>query len=230
MGSLFLVLLPILTADLVNPILFAAVSFALGSRAPFTRAFAIISAYFLTYLVSGVLLTLGIEAIDDFLRNPRVVDYWIGLIIGVALLVVGIILAIPRARPSQRPMGESDTLSMAGAFWLGVQVNIISIPFAIPYFAALDQVLKADLSMVEAFVVLVLYNLGYILPFLVMVFVRFAFRDQSDTLFARVNQVLTAVSAWLAPIVLIGLGLLLMADAVGFLAFAKPILPVDSIR
>ncbi len=230
MASLFLVLLPILTADLLNPILFAAVTFALGSRAPFSRAFAVIGSFFVSYVVAGVVLALGIEAIGDFIRNPRVIDYWIGLIIGVALLGIGIIMAIPSRKPAQREMGDSASLSLGGAFWLGFQVNMIGIPFAIPYFAAIDQVMKMDLTAVEATGILVLYTTAYVLPFLILVLIRLVFQGQSDSLFERINQVLEKVSAWMAPVLLIGLGLLLIADAVGYLIFSMPILPVDSIR
>jgi len=36
------------------------------------------------------------------------------------------------------------------AFGFGAVINLIGLPFALPYFAALDQILKADLTVTDS--------------------------------------------------------------------------------
>jgi len=46
------------------------------------------------------------------------------------------------------------------------------MPFAIPYFGALDQIMKADLSLGASTFALALYNLLYVLPFALLILLR----------------------------------------------------------
>jgi len=40
-------------------------------------------------------------------------------------------------------------LTPVKAFGLGAVINFVGIPFALPYFAALNQILKADLTIID---------------------------------------------------------------------------------
>ena len=55
------------------------------------------------------------------------------------------------------------------SFGIGAVINIVGLPFAPTYFAAICQVLKADLAAADAALLIIGYNIVYALPFLMPV-------------------------------------------------------------
>ena len=97
------------------------------------------------------------------------------------------------------------------------------MPFAIPYFAVLGQILKADLDWLPALTVLLIYNLLYILPFSLLIFIRLIYRQESDGLFKSISDGMERLSATLMPLLLFLLGGALLADAFVFFSTGKPL-------
>jgi hypothetical protein len=93
-------------------------------------------------------------------------------------------------------------------------INLIGLPFALPYFAALDQILEADLTATDSVTVLVGYNLAYALPFLIVPVLVLALGERSGPLLARINQKVDQVSTFLMPIMLLLVGIALVVDAI----------------
>lgn len=86
MIEIWTVLLPILIADMVNPVLFAFMVFAAGTRRPIVNSSAILVGHALAYFSVGIFMALGLQRITDRLMNPHTMDYVIGLLIGILLL------------------------------------------------------------------------------------------------------------------------------------------------
>lgn len=97
-------------------------------------------------------------------------------------------------------------------------VNFVGIPFALPYFAAVAQIMKADLSTPESLVLLIGYNLLYPLPFLIVPASVALLGTGSRALLGRINGVLDRVSAVLMPLILGIVGLALIIDALLYFA------------
>lgn len=213
-----LVLLPILIADVVNPVLFAFLVYAAGSDKAVINSLALLLGHTVAYFSAGIAVALGLGQVTDFLANPSAIDYLLGLIIGLLLLW----LAWPRAaEPEQKKPEQTGALTPLSAFGTGAIVNFVGIPFALPYFAAVDQILKADLAIQEAVLLLVGYNLGYALPFLIVPLLVLMLGERSRPLLARINAALERGSAFLMPIILGLLGLALVADALLYFATAE---------
>lgn len=98
---------------------------------------------------------------------------------------------------------------------------IVGIPFALPYFAAVDQILKAHLPSVEALVLLVAYKVLYALPFLVVPAPVAVLDERSRPLLKRINGMLDRVSAFPMPAILALFGLALAADALLYFTTGK---------
>jgi len=131
--------------------------------------------------------------------------------------VLGIRLA--RSKDSQKKKKEfddADSLNPAAGFWIGASINLIGMPFAIPYFAVISQILKENLNWPQALMVLLIYNLLYILPFASVVVVRRISGKESDAPFQKINNWMDRVSAVLIPLLMIVVGGALVADAVFF--------------
>lgn len=205
------VLIPFLIADVINPVLFAFLVFAAGSDRPVINSSAVLVGHTLAYLVVGILAALGLEKITALLANPGTIDYLVGLAVGILLLWMAFPGA-PKGRQKDPEQGGT-ALTPLSALGLGALINFIGAPFALPYFAAIDQVLKADLGTLEVLGMLLGYNLLYALPFSLVPVAVAVFGDRSRPLLERINQLLERTSAFLMPLVLGLAGLALIADA-----------------
>ena len=93
---------------------------------------------------------------------------------------------------------------------------LIGLPFALPYFAVIDQILKADLDWIPSLTILLVYNVLYILPFSVLLLIRIVYREKSDQIFAKINSVMERIADVLMPFILLGIGSLLIVDSIFF--------------
>ena len=219
MFDLLPILIPILLTDIINPVLLAAVIYSLGSKKPFLNSSFILLGWFSLYFLAGIGIALGLDAIIDLLNNPRPIDFVIEIIIGALLSWLGLSIVF-RKKPKQKEPQYDDaaTLSPLKAFWMGALINIIGLPFALPYFAVLDQILKADLAWIPSLTILLIYNLLYILPFSILLLIRILFREKSDAIFSKINSVMEHIANVLMPLILIGIGGALIADSIFYFA------------
>ena len=219
--ELWAVLFPILVADVVNPVLLAAVIYLLGSSRPVANPVAVLLGHTVAYFAAGVALAIGIEAITDRLMNPKPVDFSIEAVLGVALLAAGVAMA--RGRKAEAPLEDEQGMGPIGSFLLGAVVNLIGIPFAIPYFAAIAQILKADLAWTPSLFVLLLYNLVYALPFALVIAARTIFGKKAEAPLRRLNERIDRLGEVLSPFLLIALGALFLLDAGWFFFRGRPL-------
>ncbi len=219
MLDLWSVLPPILLADVVNPVLFAFMVYAAGTDRPLINSSAVLLGHTTAYLGFGIVLALAFDTIAKWLANPTPIDYGLGLLVGFLLLWVAW-----RSRGSgqeEKTEPQVQKLIPLKAFGIGAIINIIGLPFALPYFAALDQILKADLSVLDSTVVLVGYNLGYALPFLVVPVLTVTLGEASRPILARINGKVDRISAYLMPLMLGLVGIALVVDAIRYFAIGE---------
>jgi cytochrome c biogenesis protein CcdA len=224
MFELIVTSIPILVSDVLNPVLLAGVIFGLGSRRPFLNSTLLLLGWFVTYFAAGILLALGLDAIIDFFKTPRPIDFVIETVLGLLLIGLGVYVVRSGQRHKKgREFDDADTLSAGTSFWIGASINLIGMPFAIPYFAFLGQILKADLDWMGALMVLLIYNLLYVLPFSLLIFIRLIYREESDVLFKSISDAMEWLSAILMPILLFLVGGALLADAFVFFSTGNPL-------
>jgi len=96
-------------------------------------------------------------------------------------------------------------------------INFIGVPFALPYFAVVNQVLKANLSVESSVSVLVIYNAAYALPFFLVPISVAMIGDRSKPVLEKINSVLVSLVDALMPILLFFVGIALSADALSYL-------------
>jgi len=204
------VLFPILLTDIVNPVLFAFMVYAAGANRPVLLSSSMLLGHTAAYFSAGIVLALFMESIAARLANPRMIDFVIELILGSVLLWLAF---ASRKNTGKRPDEETPNLTVLSAFGFGAVVNFIGIPFAVPYFAAIDQVLKTDLSTTEAVLMLLSYNLAYALPFALVPVLSAVMGERAKPILGRINEVLDKISGFLMPVMLGIIGLALLADA-----------------
>lgn len=219
MADLWSVLIPILLADVVNPVLFAFMVYAVGTARPLVNSSAVLVGHTFAYLSFGILFTFVYETITERLSNPQPIDFGVGMLVGLLLLWMA--WRSGRGEKNEKQASEVGELTTLKAFGFGVVINLVGLPFALPYFAALDQILKADLSVMDSALVLTGYNLGYALPFLVVPGLAMILGEDARPILARINDKVDRASAFLMPLVLGLVGIALVADAVSFFATGR---------
>lgn len=226
MIELWTVLVPILLTDLMNPVLLAATVYALGTTNPFWNASALILGHTVAYLLAGIALALGLEYLLSFLQNPGTIEFTIQLLISSILVYFGIVALSSKNQGSKREFDAGKSFGVVAAFTMGATVNLIGLPFAVPYVVALDQILKADLDWIASLGVLLMYNLLYAAPFVaVLVVVRVAGRG-SESFLRKVNAWVDKISEVVLPILLLVLGAVFAADAVWYFWKGQPLIPI----
>jgi len=212
--DLLLNLVPLLLVDVLNPVLFALMLVAIGSSKPFANSIALLAGHTFAYFVSGIIIALGLERILDRLDNPLPVDFVLELIVGLALLWAALAARNGKASEQKEPEGE---LTPVYCFGYGAVINFIGVPFALPYFAVVNQALKANLSVESSVLVLAIYNAAYALPFLLVPISVAMIGDRSKPFLDKINSVLISIVDALMPILLFFAGLALSADATSYL-------------
>lgn len=217
------VLVPILLADIINPVLLAAIIYSLGGRKPVLYSMMILLGWLVVYFASGILIAIGLESILQFLNNPRPVDFYIESVVAVLLIWFGVRFMLHSKTPqAKKDYGEGKSLNAVGAFGIGATINLIGMPFAIPYFAALDQILKADMGWIESLSTLMVYNILYIAPFTILILIKLLFGESGEKLLQKVNTWMEKIGNVLLPGIMILLGVVLIIDAVKFFTTGQP--------
>lgn len=213
MSELLPTLFPILLVDILNPVLFAVLVFAAGSKRAITNSSALLIGHTLAYFFAGVAISYGMEQVAGRLANPHRIDFILSGVVGLGLLWM-----VVRTKKDGAPVADEPEweLTPAKCFGFGAIVNFIGIPFALPYFAVIDQILKAGLSTVESFTTLAIYNIVYALPFLVVPAMLAVSGERAKPFLERINNFIARAADILMPWMLGLLGLALLADSVAY--------------
>lgn len=214
MFELIAKLVPILLVDFLNPVLFAMLVAAAGSSRPVAISCSLLAGHTAAYFAAGVGVALGFEQVADRLANPQHIDYLLSAAIGAALLVMAFRVkkdGAPAAREPER------ALTPAFAFGFGAIVNFVGIPFALPYFAAVDQILGANLPAANSLAVLALYNVGYATPFLVVPVAVAISGEHARPFLEKISSLMGKLSDMAMPWMFGLLGVVLLADTAAYL-------------
>lgn len=209
MTALFAVLLPILVVDAINPMLLGLLVMAAGTSRPIANSSAFLTGHTLAYFAAGVAAAFGLEQVTERLTHPQTVDFVIELIVG-SLLLWAVIPAKKSPAPGKAaPVGALTPIRCLG---LGALTNFVGVPFALPYFAAINQILKAELSLESSLFVLAIYNLAYALPFVAVPVLIAVTGDRCKPMLQRVNTFIMNLADRVMPWLLFLIGLALVGD------------------
>ena len=209
LGMLF----PILLSDVLNPVLFTFMIYAVGSKRPVVTSGAMLLGHTTAYLTCGFILAFTIEALSTRLANPQSIDFVIEFVIACALLWL---VLRTRKDKGKRPDEQTPEFTVGKAFAFGAVVNLIGIPFAVPYFAAIDQLLKSGLDTSGMVTGLIFYNVAYALPFALIPVLTAIMGDRSKPILARINAYMEKASDVIMPLLLLAIGLALLLDSVWY--------------
>lgn len=213
MSELLATLAPILIVDLLNPVLFALLVFAAGSGRPVANSSALLLGHTLVYFIAGIAISFGIEQAAYRLANPHRIDFVLSGIIGAGLIWMAVRMNTVGAPTGNQPEGE---LTPATCLGIGAVVKFVGIPFALPYFAAVDQIMKANMPLAESVYALAIYNGLYALPFATVPIAVGVFGDSARPMLQLISRYLERAAQAAMPWLLGLLGLALLIDAFAY--------------
>lgn len=217
MSELLVILIPLLMIDVLNPLLLALLVFSAGTDRPIANSTALIAGHSVAYFAVGFVASYGVEAISYRLANPTSLDFAISAVLGLWC----VIWALKPSKKLNDPEMPQWQLTPLRCFGFGAVVNFIGAPFAIPYFAAVDQILKADLPLSQSLQTLGIYNLSYALPFAIVPISVVLMGERSKPLLQKLNALIIKLTDKAMPWLILLLGVWLIIEAIYYFATGK---------
>jgi cytochrome c biogenesis protein CcdA len=232
MNTLLAVLTPIALLNSLSflPSGIPGIAATLGARKPMLTASALIAGKFVPNFAFGLLIAIGLDISFDQLE-ARARDAWQDpepLVVGLQLIIGAVMFAFAYrlSRSSQRRPSDAPSTLMTpvGAFSVSAGLALVGLPSALLYFAAIDQVLRADLTALGIVKALLFFNLICLLPLMLIVVSRGLLGTRSDPLFGAVARFIERWGRRLMFVGLFVLGVVLTLDAIGWF-LGLPLLP-----
>jgi cytochrome c biogenesis protein CcdA len=153
-------------ADSLNPATIAVAVVLATGRRPVPRLLLYALGTAMTYLLGGLLLLLGPAGLLHALlhRRPTTPGYVVEIVVGVVGLAAAV--WIWTRKPGSVEKRVPTDLSPPRAFLVGAGITLVDLPTALMYFAAIALIARADISAGAEVVLLVVFNVAYVLPLL----------------------------------------------------------------
>lgn len=180
------------------------------------------------YLVAGVLIALGADAIVERIGpalsedNDEPLLRGTQLVVGLALAAWGWWLGSPRRRGRRESSGRllrwreramSDRGSVGGLMALAILAAGIELASMLPYLGAIGLITASDIGWLGVGATLVAYCLVMILPAALLAAARIGAHDRVQPLLQRINDWITKHSDTLVSTTVCGIGVYLALNA-----------------
>ena len=162
-------------------------------------------AVFAVYLLGGALIALGPgQLLLSLIPKPDAQDrHVIEVIAGVAMIVAAALLWFHRERLGRRKLPGAEAGTRSGAI-LGATITAVELPTAFPYFTAIAAIVGSGLDPARQLVLLLIFNLCFVLPLLAIVTTLWFAGEEAERLLGAARDYLQR--RW--PVILAVLALL----------------------
>jgi cytochrome c biogenesis protein CcdA len=178
------------------------------------------------YFVGGIAGFMALDQLRAFISKyfPSMTNmsdpsyYQSELITGIAMVAIGIWYfrkkrhATP-GRSQNMIMAKLQSMNSLFAFGIGVFISVTSFPFSIPYIVALGKYTSLHLNLPAAIGYILVYNIGYALPMIVVLIMYLIARRGTDDLKDTLHEKARILNVQLTTWALAGVGLFSMIDA-----------------
>ncbi len=211
MQHLLVVVIGIGLVDSANPATIAPAFYLAAGPGGAKSLVGFIAGVFLTNLAAGVLIALGPgEAIMSIVPHPGPhAKHLLELTAGGVLLVLAIVLWVQRKRVAHHVSKGGEKMDRS-SFLVGAGLVLVELPTAIPYFAVIAAVIGSGKPAVAQVLLLVIFNLCFILPLLAALAFRLLAGERARAWLGRARGSVDEFLAKLAPglVLLVALALI----------------------
>jgi cytochrome c biogenesis protein CcdA len=191
-----------------------------------------------SYFACGMLGYMAIDKLNVFIEkffpiHAGVSDekyYQMQIFIGIIFAAIGVIYFIKK-KNSTKPDVEHTIISRFKhmnwfiAFAIGVIISVTGFPLSLPYIAVLGKFALLKMSMPEVVSGVIVYNIFYALPMIVILFIYFfTGAAESENIGNRLKERARRINLKLTSAMFVGLGLLSIADSLVYFLSGHPML------
>ena len=212
-------------ADSLNPTTIAPALYMAEGKHAVARVVEFTLGVFTVYLLGGLLIALGPgELIIDVVQRPsHAVRHVIEIIAGVAMLIAGGVLWRKRhALADREPEAHKPQGEMHSSAILGATITAVELPTAFPYFFVIATVVGSGTSVTRQVMLLVLFNICFVLPLVAIALVLAVAGDGAEALLTRVRDKLRANWPTLLAVVALVAGVFVILLGVTGLFYNRP--------
>jgi cytochrome c biogenesis protein CcdA len=217
MRGLVLVVVSVGLIDCLNPSTIGPALYLATRKNPVRSIAGFILGVFVVYLLGGILLTLGpgrllIRAVPHP-GHTTVAE--LELAGGIAAIVLAVVLWLARERVARHLHRHEHRLDRSSIL-LGGGIMAVELPTAVPYFAVIAAVADSGSSIATQLGLLVLFNVVFVAPILVILAVVKLSGNRGARVLADIHERLHRHAAVLIPAAVLVVGVVLVAlGAVG---------------
>lgn len=235
MLDLFAILAPIALIDStsITPLALVPMISILSGKRPYLTAFAFLAGLFVSYMVMALGFLFGLSTVLMRLNgwashrwnNPEPIDFVFQILVGLVMLFFG--LKITEKRQAKSGGREIQAgVTPAAAFGFGCILNVVGFPGALPYFAAADRIVQADLPASGAVMAVTFYVTIFVLPLGLIVILRKVLGRRMDPVMLAIKGFFDTWGKRVLLILLILLGILLVVDGIAYFTRGEPVIPI----
>jgi cytochrome c biogenesis protein CcdA len=195
MPALALAVVAIALPDSLNPsLIVAALYLAVGAH-PLRRTLVFTVAAFAVTLAGGLAIALGLgDLILSLLpKLSRSVKWYVVTAVGILLMVGGLVLWWRRdSLAGSARSADRQPRSTGSPLLMGAGIAVVELATAFPYFAVIAMIIGSSVAVEGKIFLLVLYNVIYVLPLLVIVVTCAMVGDRAGELLAPVGDWIAA--------------------------------------
>ena len=206
--------------DSINPGEILAGLFIFSIPKPISRFLPYVIGIFLFHFLVGFVLYYTLHFILDLsIFNSQIFDRSVELIGGILLVILGFKMKKHNRSTAKKTLDPKPLYT----FLLGIGITASALPASASYFSALGIIANDKLSFGSLGFLLLLYNMIFILPLIIMLAIYLIFKKGSERIFEGVrNFILIRLNAILKVVVILA-GLFLIIDVILYI-FDRPIL------
>jgi cytochrome c biogenesis protein CcdA len=204
-------------ADSINPSSVAPALYLAAGENPRENVAKFTLGVFLVYFLGGLVIALGPgELVIHLVPKPRPnVRQILEVVAGVVLIVFSGLLWRFRTPLGAKQLPEIDASSHSSVV-LGVTITAVELPTAFPYFGAIAAVVGSTQGIASQAILLLLYNVCFILPLLGISGILWRYGDHAEDILGRARNFLQR--HWpvvLAVVALVAGGIVIAIGATG---------------
>jgi cytochrome c biogenesis protein CcdA len=196
--------------DSLNPATITVGAILAATEHPVHRLAGYAAGIFSVYLAGGLVLTLGpAELLRTALHGPDATTPRNIVFLVVGLVAIGFAVWVFANRNTDRLKSREFKIKPGSAFVLGAGITAVDLPTAFPYFGAIAAMVARDLSTSSEIALLVLFNLMYVLPILVILGASAVLHERAQPFMARVREFVVRWSPILLSVLTLAVGIAL---------------------
>ncbi|MBD1858795.1 MULTISPECIES: GAP family protein [Leptolyngbya] len=212
MSELLWTISAIALLDSINPNAVAAQVYLLTTPKPVPRSIAFILGEILAAWIAGMLIAFGMmQLIAKVFNQLGAVLFILQFLLGIALLYLGWNF---QKLISKTAVKRPKSLKPSDMFLFGFMLAFTEAPTALPYLAAIEQMTRTNPSLTELALLLLFYDVIFVLPLILLVVVYVIAQNRSTQAIALIQEFVSRWFPVLFQVVLILLGIVLIADSI----------------